>query len=338
MYSNQVYFEANPEPIQHCRHQQDYFVNKEVVRMLVVSGGGVGGVIPLSFLKYLEDRTNKPTSELFDFFSGTSTGSIIVSALNLPNEFGKARFNASNILNTYMELSQYVMQASFWRKVFTLNGFLGPRYSVETLHKQLENNIGKGVLFKDLLNHVAITTFNLSESNMEIIKNWDCHELFQNFSVADLLTGATAAPMAFSPAIFIKPKTLERIQYVDAAMIANNPILYVNKDILQIYPNAKKIILVYLDTGSFHIRQLNLTSESHLRWGALQWAVPLLKILFKSQKKLIHQGILNILDFQKSEDLRLKYDYHYFNIDYNIDVFNGDPLYLHLLLDKANEA
>jgi hypothetical protein len=144
--------------------------------------------------------------------------------------------------------------------------------------------------------------------------------------------------MVFAPATFVHPITLERTQYVDAAMIANNPILYVNKDILQLYPHAKKIIVVYLDTGNFHIRQLNLSSVSNLRWGVMQWMVPLIKILFKSQTKLIHQGILNILDLQKSENTKLKYDYHYYNIDFVVDAFDGDPRYMNRLLDRANEA
>ena len=49
--------------------------------VLTVSGGGVRGIIVAQFLKRLEEIIQKPLHDTFDFYSGTSTGSIIVSGI-----------------------------------------------------------------------------------------------------------------------------------------------------------------------------------------------------------------------------------------------------------------
>lgn len=53
------------------------------VRILCIDGGGTRGVIPLQYLKQLEENTGKPVAELFDLVVGTSTGGLLAAALAL---------------------------------------------------------------------------------------------------------------------------------------------------------------------------------------------------------------------------------------------------------------
>ena len=62
-------------------------------RILALDGGGIRGVLTLGFLERIEqilrDRHNNPNlrlSDYFDLIGGTSTGSIIASALAIGME------------------------------------------------------------------------------------------------------------------------------------------------------------------------------------------------------------------------------------------------------------
>jgi uncharacterized protein len=50
-------------------------------RMLALDGGGIRGVLTLSFLKRIEQVVGKPLHEYFDYIAGTSTGAIIAAGL-----------------------------------------------------------------------------------------------------------------------------------------------------------------------------------------------------------------------------------------------------------------
>ena len=93
---------AEPLPSRELEKQQAAF-QPTTVRVLIIDGGGVKGILSLMILKYFEQKSGKTVSELFDFFSGTSTGSIIVSALNLPNPQGKARFTVDEVVRLLTE-------------------------------------------------------------------------------------------------------------------------------------------------------------------------------------------------------------------------------------------
>lgn len=50
-------------------------------RMLSLDGGGIRGVLTLSFLKRIENIVSMPLHEYFDYIAGTSTGAIIAAGL-----------------------------------------------------------------------------------------------------------------------------------------------------------------------------------------------------------------------------------------------------------------
>jgi predicted acylesterase/phospholipase RssA len=50
-------------------------------RMLALDGGGIRGVLTLSFLKRIEEIVGRPLYQYFDYIGGTSTGAIIAAGL-----------------------------------------------------------------------------------------------------------------------------------------------------------------------------------------------------------------------------------------------------------------
>ena len=70
-------------------------------KILSIDGGGIRGIIPASTLVKLEQQTNRPVRECFDFVAGTSTGGLITAAI-------AAGVPATRILAIYSERSNEI--------------------------------------------------------------------------------------------------------------------------------------------------------------------------------------------------------------------------------------
>jgi uncharacterized protein len=53
-------------------------------KILSIDAGGVRGIIPATILAEVEARTGQPVCGLFDFLAETSSGGMLVLALNCP--------------------------------------------------------------------------------------------------------------------------------------------------------------------------------------------------------------------------------------------------------------
>jgi uncharacterized protein len=104
-------------------------------RILALDGGGVRGMLTLSYLKVIEDllrqrHGNDPNfrlSDYFDLIAGTSTGAIIASALacGLSVEF---------IQEKYRALATQVFRAGFLRW-----GIIRPKFDTHALERALKD-------------------------------------------------------------------------------------------------------------------------------------------------------------------------------------------------------
>ncbi len=305
--------------------------NKDTIRILIVDGGGIDGLMPLVVLHYLEQKSGKPTSALFDFFIGTSTGSIIISSLNTPDKFGKPKFSANQIIDAYISLSKVVMLSSVPRKIFTLDGILGPKFSIQPLYNEFVKQLGEDILFHDLMNDVAILSYEISNSKLYVFKNWDCFQPEMYFPVPDLLVAATATPAFYSSVIFKDVKNNTSRTFVDGAVSANNPSLYALKEAFIRYPNAKKYIIVHLGTGSH--RGKNLNHSDTAKWGLLQWIFPILSIVYEYRGEEIRDAMLNI----KQLSPKNKFEDFYFNdINAPSDPFDTSEKHIRSVEASAN--
>lgn len=109
--------------------------NRTPKRILTLDGGGVRGMLSLSYLKAIEtllrvrygNDPNFRLSHYFDLIAGTSTGAIIASALacGIEVEF---------IQQKYRDLAQQVFRAGFLRW-----GIIRPRFDTDALEKALQD-------------------------------------------------------------------------------------------------------------------------------------------------------------------------------------------------------
>ncbi|MGZ9096981.1 MAG: patatin-like phospholipase family protein [Micavibrio sp.] len=74
--------------------------------ILHVPGGGLWGVLPIVTLKFLETMTRLPLCKQFNMTAGSSTGSIPLTALNVPKSINSTepRYSADDLLDFYQSM------------------------------------------------------------------------------------------------------------------------------------------------------------------------------------------------------------------------------------------
>lgn len=322
-----------PESAETCNKYSD--TDKSVVRILVIDGGGIDGIIPLVLLEYLEKQTGKPVSELFDFFTGTSTGSIIVSILNIHNKYGEPVYSASDVKNLYLNVSKDILNPSITRRVMTMNGIFSPHLSIENLNRGLKLILNKdNVTYGNLQNRVSITAFNLGDKKLQLFNSWECAKPVSRYLVSDIITAAVATPAILAPVVLKDYDNGKSKTYVDGMIFDNNPSLVAINKAFSMYPRAKKFIIVHLGTGGDSLNYVNLRGDRKQAWGLARWIFPMLSILYRSQNSSIQHAIRGIQHFTTDTD----FDYTYYNKNLkHASPFDTSPENIEDVLTTGNE-
>src|SRR4051794_12770293 len=93
------------------------------VRILVIDGGGIRGLIPALILSELQRLVgNTPLVDLFDVVAGTSTGGLIALGLVVPGDGGKPRYSADDMVSLYNDDGARIFSRGFWYRVMSLGG------------------------------------------------------------------------------------------------------------------------------------------------------------------------------------------------------------------------
>jgi hypothetical protein len=106
-------------------------ITKDQVNVLVIDGGGAKGLYVLRVLEYLEEKTNKSISELYDVIGGTSVGSLLGATLSIPGEKGP-KYTAKKLIPIFKKIGNNTLCPTFSHKVlsaFTRKSEAYPRAS-----------------------------------------------------------------------------------------------------------------------------------------------------------------------------------------------------------------
>ncbi len=211
------------------------------VRILTIDGGGTRGVVPLEFLKALEETTGKHVYELFDLIVGTSTGGLLAAALGLEG------FSAKEAEELYDLVSQNIFNNS---KVQKLEGAVANaaifRSQVPLLEK-LFQKLGQG---RDLNNlaykgcpRVALVTTN--NNNPYVIRSSDValEKDHSDWPLWEALRATSAAPFYFPP------HQHKNLFFQDGGVVANNPTRQAIEEAALLWPDVKIKCIVSLGTG-----------------------------------------------------------------------------------------
>ena len=128
--------------------------------ILAVDGGGIKSYIPLRILNYIENKTQIPIAELFDYFYGVSAGAFIISWLLIKDENNKPKYSTNKLLEVYEDLCKKIFPQVFANRFNNVFGFFGSKYD-STIIKESLYEIFQDIKIKDLLKPITISTYDL---------------------------------------------------------------------------------------------------------------------------------------------------------------------------------
>ncbi len=263
-------------------NQRPEKLDRDLVRVLVLDGGGIRGLITLEILAALEEKTGRRAGDLFDVIAGSSTGGIIATLLTLPGDDGRPCYSASDLVGIYRDFGANVFRSSLAYKIFTLDGFVGPRFPRLGLRGLLLDKIGF-VHMADLTKPIWFPSY--SDTNREPFffrsREIPSAEISgsDEYLVADAIIAATTVPGIFMPAEIKTTDGGDLGLILDGTIYAPNPVMSAILGVGHIYP-GKSIYLVSLGTGgagsSFGVKEAS-------GWGMAQWLPRVLETMAHAQ-------------------------------------------------------
>lgn len=218
----------------------------KVIRILVISGGGIHGLVSLRILDYLSKLAHKPINQLFDVIAGTSVGAMQAAALNLPDTPGTPKHTPKTLLHLFETLGPKIFHVSLFRQFITGFGIYTPIINPQPYAKTLKQYFGH-VQLSQLKNWVILFGYNIRQDKITVFDNHDTLHTHNNFLLNQLILGITAIPNIMPPQK-ITSLSHNTFYLADPTFIINNPsmatLILVNKA----YPHNPKMI-VYLSLG-----------------------------------------------------------------------------------------
>jgi patatin-like phospholipase/acyl hydrolase len=226
--------------------------SKKRFRILSIDGGGVRGVIPARILQWIEERSGKPISQLFDLIVGTSTGGLITLGLGCPDQKNSPKYSAEHILEVYKEHAGDIFRQSVVRSFFTGKGLWAAKYNRKSYDVILNNLFGDTRLSQAIC-PVLIPTYSLSLGSPNFFASSRCSRTNDNCNclMRDVAGATSAAPTYFPPKEFRDCNGTRYVE-VDAGIYANNPQAIAITEAFQIEPNLRKedLFIFSIGTGS----------------------------------------------------------------------------------------
>ncbi len=327
-------------------------------KILSCDGGGIRGLLTAFLLENLEQEIQQldPSSTLtscFDFFAGTSTGSIIACALakgmsaeqirGFYEEKGEKIFPTMDPMFWAKEALEHVVKGHFSLPLFQPNGFEAVLSSPEIFPNSL--------LFGSLIKPTLIMSYDTYNREAVVFKSKE--EKFATVPVWQVCRSSSAAPIAF-PAYLLKNEqflqtlkgktpTIEGegnlridipsqgIPLIDGGVVANNPTLCA---IAEGVSEANGIDLKNILVASFGTGQMErrITPDEATTWGGLAWSdlmrgIPLYEVCC--------DGSADAIDYIAEKLLHDRYCRYQPVIDPKVSTFQANKENLDLLRDAA---
>jgi patatin-like phospholipase/acyl hydrolase len=245
------------------------------MRVLSIDGGGIRGLIPALVLEELERRAGRRVFELFDLIAGTSTGAILACALCAPDPLPAARVAA-----LYEEEGPEIFSRSIFQRIRSANGLLDEKYDSAALDGTLARFLSDKRLSATRPD-LVVPAYDTAEPGPFFFKTTDARENPEDdFPLSVVARASSAAPTYF------EPSAVDGRALVDGGVFAANPAMSAFAEVLRFQPGAE-IVLLSLGTGQ---RTRRRTFDEIEDWGLLEWARPLLDVVF--------DGISDAVDYQ----------------------------------------
>ncbi len=280
--------------------------NDDVVRILSIDGGGIRGILPARVLQHLEASLGCAVRERFHLIAGASTGGILACGLI-------AGRTAQELGDLYAARGSDIFAHSLWRRLTTVGGLEGPRYSAAPLESILSMVLGTATLSDMPVKAELLVPTYVIEWPQPIVvngvpttrapmlfKSWKArgegldpgqHAARFDFALRDVARATSAAPTYFPPARY-QNMAAETYASVDGGLFANNPAMCALVAAYRRYGKNRRYVLLSLGTGS---RERALPYREAKAWGELHWLRPVLSILMDGNEDTVCYQVDEVL-------------------------------------------
>lgn len=236
--------------------------NNKKLKVVVIAGGGVYGIIPCNFLRALCEKN----IEKIDVIGGTSVGGIL--ALHLSSY--------CDTIKLYDEFKNNVSNF-FVRK---LNNFINPfasKYCSETLENSLKKILPLKV--SDCQKKFVVPSFSLKSVSPVIFHNFD--ESYNHMKIWKIARSTSAAPMFYPP-------FSENI-LIDGGILENLPIITTASMICKHLGKKPSDLDIFAIGTGVTDKNLKRTKEQVSHYSKIDWAKNLLPILITNGNQMMSE-------------------------------------------------
>ncbi len=267
------------------------------MKILSIDGGGYLGLASASFLSECERHFNKKAYESFDFFCGTSAGSIIALGLAIG-------LSSSEIMERFVELGKRVFPSAggIGRTITCAKKYFTSKYTNTELKRVLQHTFGNKTVGDVQSVHkkkILVPAFSVTNGTPRIFKTDHSARLSRDsgYLLRDIALASSSAPVFFPLANVIGPDANSEL-FVDGGLFANNPALlaYIEA-ISELKTSPKDIRILSISTPRQNLAEYNpplKDSSWKLNRGIIGWGERLVSVLIDSPSSTSHQ-ILNRL-------------------------------------------
>lgn len=258
-------------------------------KILSIDGGGIRGIIPAMVLTEIEKRTGQRIAEMFDLVAGTSTGGILALGLNKPGPDKTPAYTAGELVKLYDEKGPRIFSRSVWHRIRAMGNAVEEKYPSESIEAVLEQYFGDAMLSQSIAD-VLVTSYEIEQRRPFFFKS---HKAKKNpeefdFLMKDAARATSAAPTYFEPNQIKINGPLERLGLIDGGVYANNPAACALVEATSKFDAPPEdVYMLSLGTGEL---TRPIRYEDATGWGLIQWAQPLLNVVF--------DGVSDTVDYQ----------------------------------------
>jgi patatin-like phospholipase/acyl hydrolase len=180
-------------------------------KLLNIDGGGVRVYFPLLILDYIEQKTGKKIIDLFDYYSGVSSSSILLSGL-------LTKYSVKELIKLFKELSKSIFYRSYYYIIKSGFGLFNSKYTDYYINQELKK-LFQDLKLSDVKKPLTILSYDLHTSKPIYYDTYSKKESLDSLidhNLWEVVRGSTAAPTYFPP------YNLGSHLLIDGGVVTNN--------------------------------------------------------------------------------------------------------------------